>query len=65
MLIIKFKIYICSWQQSEKANYSQALKQQYRTKYNTLKSANDLKSRINIMEQKKHNPDVQYETYRV
>jgi hypothetical protein len=36
--------FIClrAWQQPDKANYSQALKQQYRIKNNILKSANDL-----------------------
>jgi hypothetical protein len=38
---IKFT-YLCAWQQPDKANYSQALKQQYRIK-NILKSTNDLK----------------------
>jgi hypothetical protein len=32
-------IYLRAWQQPEKANHSQALKQQYRIKYNILKSA--------------------------
>jgi hypothetical protein len=31
-------IYLRAWQQPDKANYSQALKQQYRIKYNILKS---------------------------
>jgi hypothetical protein len=46
-MIIQFNsipfIYLRAWQQPEKANYSQALKQQYRIKYNILKSAYDLK----------------------
>jgi hypothetical protein len=58
-------IYLRAWQQLEKANYSHALKQQYRRKYNMLKSARLKKSRINIKEQTKNSPDVQYETYRV
>jgi hypothetical protein len=36
-------IYLRAWQQPEKANYSQALKKQYRIKCNILKSAHDLK----------------------
>jgi hypothetical protein len=59
-IIIQF-IYLSAWEQPNKANYSQALKRQYRI----LKSTNDLKSRINIKKQTRHNPDVQYETYRV
>jgi hypothetical protein len=35
-------IYLRAWQQPDKANYSQALKQQYRIKYDILKSTNDL-----------------------
>jgi hypothetical protein len=54
-------IYLRAWQQPDKANYSQALKQQYRIKNNILKFTNDLQ----IKKQTKHNPDVQYETYRV
>jgi hypothetical protein len=35
-------IYLSAWQQPDKANYSQALKQQYRIKYNILKSTSAL-----------------------
>jgi hypothetical protein len=35
-------IYLRAWQQPDKANYSQALKQQYRIKYNILKSTSVL-----------------------
>jgi hypothetical protein len=41
IIIIQF-IYLSALQQPDKANYSQALKQQYRIKYNILKSTNDL-----------------------
>jgi hypothetical protein len=43
--IIQFNlfIYLRARQQPDKANYSQALKEQYRIKYNMLKSINDLK----------------------
>jgi hypothetical protein len=41
MDIIQF-IYLRAWQQPDKANYSQALKQQYWIKNNILKSTNDL-----------------------
>jgi hypothetical protein len=58
-------IYLRASQQPEKANYNQALKQQYRIKTNILKSTNDLKIKNYIKEQTKHNPDVQYETYRI
>jgi hypothetical protein len=44
IIIIQFNsfIYLSTWQQSEKANYSQALKQQYRIKYNILKTTSAL-----------------------
>jgi hypothetical protein len=35
-------IYLSAWQQPDKANYSQALKQQYRIKYNILKNTSAL-----------------------
>jgi hypothetical protein len=41
VIIIQF-IYLRAWQQPDKANYSQALKQQYRIKYNILKDISAL-----------------------
>jgi hypothetical protein len=35
-------IYLSAWQQPDKSNYSQALKQQYRIKYNILKNTSAL-----------------------
>jgi hypothetical protein len=35
-------MYLRAWQQPDKANYSQALKQQYRIKYNILKTTSAL-----------------------
>jgi hypothetical protein len=35
-------IYLRAWQQPDKANYSQALKQQYRINYNILKTTSAL-----------------------
>jgi hypothetical protein len=57
-IIIQFNsirlIYLRAWQKLEKANYSQALKQQYRIKYNILKSAHDLKSQELILRNKRN-----------
>jgi hypothetical protein len=58
-------IYLRAWQQSDKSNYSQALKQQYRIKIIYWNLQMTSKSRINIKKQTKYNPDVEYETYRV
>jgi hypothetical protein len=41
IIIIQF-IYLSAWQQPDKANYSQALKQEYRMKYNILISTSAL-----------------------
>jgi hypothetical protein len=35
-------IFLSAWQQPDKANYSQALKQQYKIKYNILKTTSAL-----------------------